>query len=317
MIEGQIKDIGRIGVLMGGCSSERDISIKSGTAVLKALKETGCDAVAVMIDSEDPAVNTPVLKQARIQAAFIAMHGRYGEDGGIQSLLECLHIPYAGSKPAASRLAMNKHLTQEALRRAGLPIPDFCVVTERATAEAKVRESFGREAVVVKPVKQGSSIGVHIVMKPDDLKPALDDAFRYDEEVLVERFIHGRELTAGILGGQALPIVEIRSHRAFFDFEAKYQKGLTEYIVPAELSSETTARIQALALSVFDTIGCRDFARVDFLLDAAKRPYILEVNTIPGFTGTSLLPMAARCAGYEFPQLCVKLIMLALEATRV
>jgi len=204
-------------------------------------------------------------------------------------------------------------LTQEALQQAGLPVPDFCVVTKNGRAVVIVRQRFGEHAVVVKPVTQGSSIGVHIVRQEEDLQPALDDAFRYDEEILVERFVQGREFTVGILGDQALPVVEIKSRHMFFDFEAKYQKGLTDYSVPAQLNPETASSIQTLALDVFDTIGCKDFARVDFLLDAAEQPYILEINTIPGFTGTSLLPMAAQCAGYEFPQLCVKLMMLALK----
>ncbi|MEW5895141.1 MAG: D-alanine--D-alanine ligase [Candidatus Omnitrophota bacterium] len=313
-----VNQFGRVGVLMGGCSSEKKISIKSGEAVLKALKESGVTAMPVVIESENDAVNEEKIAGAGIDVAFIAMHGRYGEDGGIQTLLEKMVIPYAGSGPEASRRAINKAVTQQMLRRTGLPVADFIVVKrEQLSSLPQLMKVFNNGPVVVKPVSQGSSIGVHIVHQPADLNGAVSDAFQYDQEILIEKFIHGRELTVGILADKALPVVEIRTKSEFFDYEAKYQKGMTEYIVPAELNPETAGTIQEAALKVFRVIGCRDFSRIDFLLSDCEQPYILEVNTIPGFTGTSLLPMAANCAGLDFQQLCLTLVGMALDRAAI
>ncbi len=310
----QLNDCGRIGVLMGGCSSERAISLKSGQAVLQALQGEGLDAVAVVLDSEDAGTNRALLRDMGIRVGFIALHGRYGEDGGIQSLLDECGIVYPGSGVQASRLAIHKVLTQTILKQRGLSVADFCALKKTCSdAPAVIQQTLGGYPVVVKPASEGSSIGIQIVKDPSFLEDALAHAFHYGEDVLVERFIRGRELTVGILGHQALPIVEIQHSHAFFDFEAKYQKGQTEYIVPARLDSQLTRTIQAFGLAAFDAVGCRDFARVDFLLAEDQTPYILEINTIPGFTGTSLLPMAARESGYEFPQLCLTLLRMALE----
>lgn len=309
-----LKQFGRIGVLMGGCSSEKEISLKSGKAVLTALVDEGMDAVAVLIDSEEAAVNKQVLADSGIRLGFIAMHGRYGEDGGMQTVLDEMDIPYAGSGPAASRRAMNKIVTQTALKEAGLPVADFCVLEKGCSnVVSHVENIFHGAAVVVKPAAEGSSIGICIVDDYARLDAAVQAAFHYGDQVLVERFIKGRELTVGILGDKALPIVEIKTACGFFDFEAKYQKGKTEYLVPAHLDDKIAERIKTLSLEAFCTMGCRDFSRVDVLLADEKKPYILEINTIPGFTATSLLPMAAKSAGCDFAQLCVKLMLLALE----
>lgn len=303
-----------IGVLMGGCSSEREISFKSGKAVLKAFTDAGLDAVSLVIDSEEAQVNKRLLQESGVCFAFIALHGRYGEDGGIQTVLDEIGIPYAGSGPQASRTAMNKILTQKILKAAGLPVADFCAVSKTLPSPGNmVREFFKGDAVVIKPALEGSSIGIRIVRDDAQIEDALSQAFMYGDDVLAERFVKGRELTVGILGGQALPIVEIRTSRGFFDFEAKYQKGMTEYLVPADLPAETAGQIGSLALAAFQAVGCRDFARVDFLLAEDGNPVILEINTIPGFTETSLLPMAAACAGYDFSGLCVQLMRSALE----
>jgi len=311
----EVKQFGTVGVLMGGCSSEKAISLKSGKAVCEALRAAGCVIKEIVIESEDAKQNRPRITEAAIDIAFIAMHGHYGEDGGIQSLLEEMGICYVGSDAAASRKAIDKVVTQECFRKAGLPIPDFWVLSRshREVPVAVEQLLASGAAVVVKPASQGSSIGVHIVRRREELDAALADAFGYDERLLVDRFIRGRELTVGILEDRALPIVEIKPTHAFFDFEAKYQKGLTEYIVPAPLDSSVAAALQKDALNAFRVLGCRDFSRVDFILDEKNQGYILEINTIPGFTGTSLLPMAARCAGYEFSQLCVTLIANALK----
>lgn len=308
----KIKALGPVGVLMGGCSSEREISLKSGRAVLTALAGAGVDAREICIDSEDADVNTQALQRSGIRVAFIAMHGRYGEDGGIQAVLDSLAIPYPGSGALASRMAMNKIATQTALKQAGLPVADFCVLEQgQQDFRARIQDFFGGDAVVVKPAAEGSSIGIRVVRDYASLDDAVRQAFQYGGQVMVERFVHGRELTVGLLGEQALPVVEIRAPYGFFDFEAKYKKGATEYIVPAPLETGVAERASAISLAVFRTTGCRDFARVDLLLSEAGDLYILEINTIPGFTGTSLLPMAAACAGYDFTQLCLKLLSLA------
>lgn len=305
-------NFGRVGVLMGGCSSEREISFKSGQAVLAALLEAGVDAFEVVIDSEDAAINRQFLKELEIDLAFIALHGQYGEDGGIQSLLEDMNIGYVGSGPEASRRAINKVLTQSALKEADLSVADFCVVRKGDhDLKKNIEDVFQGDAVVIKPASQGSSIGIFIVTDYSDLESALEQAFEYEEEILIERFIKGRELTVGVLGDQVLPIVEICPRNSFFDFEAKYQKGLTDYIVPAEMADDMALDIQYLGLKASHVIGCRDFSRVDFIVSEDGVPYILEINTIPGFTETSLLPMAAQCAGYDFCELCVKLIKMA------
>lgn len=308
----EIKNLGRIGVVMGGCSSEREISFKSGRAVVAALQEAGADVVEVVIDSVDAKVNAKVIRGFNPDIVFIALHGSYGEDGGIQILLEDMGLAYAGSGPEASQRAIDKVVTQTLLRQAGIPVADFFVVDKNmSNPEVAVYEFFQGDPVVVKPATQGSSIGIYIIEDYGNLGPALAQAFEYDDHVLIEHFVKGRELTVGILREQALPIVEIRSGHRFFDYEAKYQKGLTEYSVPASLDAALARHIQELALRAFQAVGCRDFSRVDLLLSEEGNPYFLEINTIPGFTETSLLPMAARCAGYEFSRLCVTLVQMA------
>jgi len=308
--------LGRVGVVMGGCSAESHISMKSGRAVAQGLRQAGADVVEIVLDTDDDQINQLLLREAQPDTVFITLHGRYGEDGTIQTLLETMGLPYIGSDPQASRLAFNKAMTQPFLKNRGWPVADFCVIRRNdASAREKVEAVFHSESIVVKPACQGSSIGISIVGQGEDPAGALARAFDYDDEVLVERFIGGRELTVGILGDQALPVVEIRAQRAFFDYEAKYQKGLTEYLVPARIPSSVTRQVQDIALGVFCSVGCRDFARVDFLLSSDDKPVILEINTIPGFTETSLLPMAAQQAGYDFSQLCVTLAAMARSRT--
>lgn len=304
----------RVGVLMGGCSSEREISLKSGQAVLKALQKAGVDVVDLIIQSEDDDENRRLINAANIDIAFIAMHGRYGEDGGIQALLERMEIVYVGSDACSSRLTINKIATQSVLREAGILVPEFLAFQEGDVGVVdNIKEMFGGKKIVLKPALQGSSIGIEIVDVGRDLAAALERVFLYDQNIIVEEFIAGRELTVGVLGERALPVVEICSSHDFFDFEAKYRKGLTTYIVPAHLDDDVADDMQQIALKTFKALGCRDLSRVDFLLSADRRPHVLEINTIPGFTETSLLPMAAESAGYDFSQLCVTLITMVLK----
>lgn len=312
MIRNDENNFGRVGVLMGGCSSEREISLKSGSAVLKSLVDAGIEAFDIVIGSEDDAVNQKLLEDYNIDIAFVVMHGRYGEDGGIQSLLERMNIEYVGSGPDASRLAINKVLTQNLLKKAGVKVANFCSFNKNdPSVVKKIQETFDGRKIVLKPASEGSSVGIVILKDNKDLVEALQRVFVYEDKILVEEFIEGRELTVGILGGIALPVVEIRSSHEFFDFEAKYQKGLTEYIVPAEIDFDMACQIQEIGMRTFHCLGCRDFARVDFMLSEDQQVYVLEINTIPGFTETSLLPMAAHCAGYDFKKLCVTLIKIA------
>jgi D-alanine-D-alanine ligase len=306
------RQFGTIGVLMGGTSSERDVSLRSGQAVADALTDEGHRVAAIDITSDDPSKIIAQIQAYPINVAFIALHGRLGEDGVIQGLLEKLEIPYTGCGVKASQTAFNKILTQKALQSAGLPVAgNFFVVDGKnvdfKTAWAKVKST----PLVVKPACEGSSIGVHIVRHPSEWEPAFKNALNYGPQVIVEEFIKGREFTAAIFDGVALPLVEICPTAKFFSYNAKYQKGATRYICPAEIPENLGTQIRDLSLKAAQLLGCGEFARVDLRVDEEQRPFILEVNTIPGFTGTSLFPKAALEAGYSFTQVCEKLLDLA------
>ena len=307
-----IKQFGRIGVLMGGYSSERDISLKSGKAVFEALQRAGCDVTALDIVERDEKKIAELIKKAGLDIAFIALHGQLGEDGLIQAILDSLNIPFTGSGKEASRRAINKVMTQALLRQNNIPVPHFFGVTNCDQASMpSIIQKIHQWPVVVKPACEGSSIGVTIVSKPDALAPALKLAWQYGPEALVEQYIQGRELTVGILNETPLPIIEICPKANFFDFSAKYQSGTTEYILPAELSDKIAEVIQQTALKTHKILGCADLSRVDFMLDEQGHYYVLEINTIPGFTSVSLLPKAAKHEGIAFEQLCLQLIELA------
>ncbi|MBF0512192.1 MAG: D-alanine--D-alanine ligase [Candidatus Omnitrophica bacterium] len=303
---------GTIGVLMGGYSSERDISLRSGEAVVDALSREGHRVLAIDIVTNDIDKIGQQIKEASLDIAFIALHGRLGEDGVIQGVLEKFKIPYIGSGVRASQIAFNKILTQKALQSAGLPIPAHYCITDGQLVEFKrVWAQIKSTPLVVKPACEGSSIGVHIVRHPSEWEPALKDALSFGPQVIVEQFIRGQELTAGVFDRDALPLVEIRPNNHFFSFSAKYQKGATQYVCPALIPESLARSIKELALRAFDVVGCEGFSRVDFRVDEKQNPFILEINTIPGFTSTSLFPKAAKEAGYSFVQVCEKLVSLA------
>ncbi len=300
----------RVGVLYGGISSEREVSLVSGTSVGSALCEAGYPVE--MIDVRD--VPMGQLTRARMDVAFIALHGAFGEDGGIQSVLEVQGVPYTGSGPLASRLAMDKAEAKDRFRRAGVPTPEGAVIEAAQPEELQLAAArpFGFP-VVIKPVANGSSVGVSVVSSEEGLAPALRKAFQVDDRLLAERFIDGRELTVGILDDQPLPIIELLYDGSHFSFNIKYTPGAASHLTDRKLPEGLPERLQAMALAAHRCLGCRGFTRVDIRLDSDLEPYVLEVNTIPGMTATSLLPDAARQAGISFTELCERAIGLALE----
>lgn len=304
----------RIAVVMGGPSAEREVSLNTGRAILAALQEKGYDAVGIDLE---PKRFIEQLREAGAQAVFIAVHGKYGEDGLLQGALELLGLPYTGSGVQASANAMDKGISKRLFLQAGISTPASRLYTAaQAKTTPLAREivaAFGLP-VVVKPATQGSSIGVTIVEAEEALADALDTAFRYDDHVLIEQFIKGRELTVAILGAddpRALPVIEIVPHSGRYDYTSKYTKGATEYRCPAPLDDAATRAVQAEALAAFTLLGCRGIGRVDVMMDAAGTPYVLEVNTIPGMTATSLVPKAAAAAGITFPDLCEQILLMA------
>lgn len=299
---------GRVGVLMGGPSSEREISLKSGWAVYQALTNEGLDAVPLEIDTDAE----EKIKEADIDAAFIALHGKFGEDGTLQRILQDLQIPYTGSGIIASLLCFDKVASRRVFKHYNIPAPKYEVLQQAAWGRRieKIDFSF---PVVVKPSNQGSSVGITLVKECSTLAAAVENAFNYDDTVLVEEYITGREITVGILDDTPLPVVEIVPQNIFFDFQAKYEKGKTAYIVPARLSARTAQEARCTALLAHNSLGCRSFSRVDMIL-AGEKPVVLEVNSIPGLTAVSLLPMAARAEGIDFGQLCLRILQSCLPA---
>jgi D-alanine-D-alanine ligase len=293
----------RIGVLLGGLSAEREVSLKSGAAVQRALAARGYDAVAIDVGRDLAAV----LVKERVELAFVSLHGRYGEDGAVQGLLELLGIPYTGSGVLASALAMNKIFAKQAFAAAGLLVAPYRTV--RRGARPTLAELGFTLPVVVKPSQEGSSVGVSIVRSLEELAPALALAEGYDEEILVETFIRGREIQVGILAERAIGAIEIVPKREFYDFTAKYTAGMAEHLCPAPLPAELTARVQAAGEQAHRALGCSGYSRVDFLVTEAGEPFILEVNTLPGMTELSLFPeIAQKCAGLEFPELVERIL---------
>ncbi len=304
----------RIGVVYGGPSSEREVSLDSGDAVASALEDSGLRVLRLVVEDEQDAARQ--LDREALDVAFIALHGRFGEDGGIQRLLDVRGIPYTGSGPLSSRVCIDKAATKRLVQTFGLPTPRYELLVKdewlRGHAEA-LGERVGYP-LVVKPNRAGSSLGVTIVRDPAQLSAALDSAFAHDASALLEAFVEGRELTVGILDGEALPVVEVTAEREFYDYQAKYQDDATRYTCPAELDPISAQAARTVAELAFELLHCRDLARVDLILPHERQmPRLIEVNTIPGFTGHSLLPKAARARGIDFADLCRRIAAMALH----
>jgi len=306
--------IGKVGVLMGGPSSEREVSFKSGKAVFEALRGADIDAVAIDIVTVDRGQNIKLLKRHDLDVVFIALHGEFGEDGGIQEILEGLSLPYTGSGVKASGLAMDKIASRKIFEEKGIRVPRYRVMHKAEWIGGLGAPADFKTPMVIKPASNGSSIGLSMIGSAKGFDQAMRLAFSFDERVLIEEYLQGREMTVGILDDAALPVIEIISKHQLFDYEAKYHVGLTDYIVPAQIDAVLSRKIQDAALAAHRALGCTGYSRADLILKD-NIPFVLEVNTIPGFTATSLLPKAAKEAGIEFAELCLKLLNLAYEKT--
>ena len=333
----------RVAVLFGGTSAERDVSIASGAQVVKALREAGHDVVAVdtargvlsgederallasgvapappdedeldLLRSGDTTAIARAPEMAGVDVLFLALHGGSGEDGTLQALLDLVGLPYTGSGMLGSALAMDKDIAKRLFRDIGVPTPAWLMAP--VTADEVERE-IGWPAIV-KPSKQGSTVGLTIVREPDALQAAIDEAFEHDDEVMIERFVPGRELTVPVMGDAALPVGEIIARHEIFDYECKYQPGMAEEIFPADLPEPIAAQAQRFALLAHRALKLRGYSRVDFRMDAGGTLWCLEVNTLPGMTAASLFPKGAAAAGMSFPVLCERLCRIAIEEHR-
>jgi D-alanine-D-alanine ligase len=283
---------------MGGPSAEREVSLRSGSAVAGGLRTAGYEVLEIDVPTRE--VTIP----AGVEAVFIALHGEFGEDGTIQALLRDRGIPYTGSGPDASRMAFDKVVSKRVFSQEKIPTPAWEVLTRNQAYTLPL-------PFVVKPARQGSSIGIHVVREASEWTPAFLDALSYDDQVMVEAFVEGRELTVGVVGDEVLPVLEIRAPAGFYNYDAKYTKGRTEYLVPAPIELDEAAHCRDAAWRTFQALGCSGMGRVDIRLSVAGEPFVLELNSIPGFTETSLLPKAARAAGIEFPALCDRILRMA------
>lgn len=304
-----MKELGKVGVLYGGISAEREVSLMSGAGVHQALCDLGVDAH--LFDTQEQSLAE--LAQAGFDRVFIALHGRYGEDGTLQGALELLHIPYTGSGPMASAVAMDKVMTKRVWLQHGLPTPEFAVLTsEQDLVGLSDRLSM---PFIMKPAHEGSTVGFSRIEQADQIDAAYAVAAKFDTAVLAERFIEGRELTVPVIGtgdqARALPIIEIAAPDGNYDFENKYYSNDTQYFCPAPLDQELSDQIREYARLAYLAVGCEGWGRVDFMLDAEQKPWLLEVNTSPGMTSHSLVPMAAKAEGLSYEQLCLQLIQSA------
>ena len=306
----------KIAVVMGGPSAEREVSLNTGRAILTALQEKGYHAVGIDLV---PRHFIAQLQQEKIEVVFNAIHGLYGEDGLLQGTLEMLGIPYTGSGVLASAMAMDKTVSKRLFMSGEIPTPQSRLYNKRDidldVVLQEIQEVFG-VPVVVKAAAQGSSIGVSIVEDMADIKSAITEAFKYSGHIVVEEFIKGKELTVSILGNEqpkALPIIEIVPQSGRYDYTSKYTKGATEYIVPARLEATVAEHIQHIALEAYKLLGCRGIGRVDVMLSDDNQPYVLEINTIPGMTATSLVPKAAAAIGISFADLCEQMLLMATD----
>lgn len=308
---------GKIVVLMGGPSTEREVSLRTGNAIYEALLAKGCNVTTLDLDRDVVAK----LQAEKPDVVFIAVHGKYGEDGVVQGILDLLEIPYTGSGVLASALAMDKAISKKIFNASGIPTPRalmFGSADHRRGIEPIIEQINNQFTlpVVVKAATQGSSIGVLIVSEPEQLRAAVEEAFGYSETVVVEQYIKGQEITVAVWGNdtpQALPIVEIAPKSGCYDYKSKYTKGATEYIVPARLPETVYQAVQQTAVQAHQALQCRGLSRVDFMVEESGAFYVLEVNTVPGMTETSLVPKAAAAQGINFGDFVLKLIDLALQ----
>ena len=298
-------NFGKVAVLLGGKSAEREVSLKSGGMVLAALKKKGVDAHPFDPKERD----LQDLLKERFARVFIALHGRFGEDGTLQGALEWLGIPYTGSGVLASALAMDKVRTKRLWAADGLPTAAFEILTQETNLPA-VAKRLGTP-LFVKPASEGSSVGMTKVKRAGELEEAYALAVNYDPVVIAEKFIAGPELTVAIVGERVLPIIRIETPREFYDYEAKYVANDTRYLIPCGVTEKKERELQALSLKAFRALGCRGWGRVDMMLDKRGRPFLLEVNTSPGMTDHSLVPMAARAVGVSYEDLCMKVLEMA------
>jgi len=305
----------KIGVLMGGTSTEREVSLRSGTAIHNALKGLGYDTIAI---DAGPDICS-VLKTETIELSFLALHGGYGENGAIQGMLEVLGIPYTGSGVLASALAMDKEASKKIFLHHKIPVPPFVVIqrsafsVQRKTPNSELLTPDFNLPWVVKPVAEGSSVGVSIVKEETGFEQALETAYHYGLKAIVEKYIDGKEVHIGILNDRILGGVEVRPSLEFYSYEAKYTAGQTEYILPPEIDTKAYERAKVAAFSAHSALGCKGATRVDLRVDGEGNPYVLEVNTIPGMTETSLLPKIAKKAGLDFPALIEEMVRGALR----
>jgi len=296
----------RITVMLGGPSAEREVSLRSGVAVAEALRSLGHQ-----VSELDPQPEGWELPPC--DAVFLALHGTYGEDGTVQRQLEHLGVPFTGCDSESSRVAFDKLLTKQRCVAEGVPTPRFMFIDSPGASWPR----GWNPPVVLKPVRQGSSVGLRFVERVADWNQALSESMRYDAQVLVEERIIGRETTVGILEGKALPVVEVRPRTGVYDYHSKYTSGATEYLCPAPFDATTTARIQTAGVGAFRAVGGRDYSRVDIMVRPEGEALVLEVNTLPGMTETSLLPKAAAAAGIGYAQLCQQMVDLALKRPRL
>ena len=302
-----VADLGRVAVLMGGWSAEREVSLDSGAAVLAGLRDKGVDAHGIDVGRDI----CQVLAEGGYDRAFIIMHGRGGEDGVIQGILETLEIPYTGSGVLGSALGMDKVRCKRLWSGMGLPTPEYLLIRDEDSLDMAGTLGF---PLVVKPVHEGSSIGISKAMDAGSLRRSWVMARQFDDEVLAERWIEGGEYTVGILCEEALPVIRLETPREFYDYEAKYKVDSTSYHIPCGLSADAEAGMQEIALRAFRAVGARGWGRVDFMVDGEGQPWLMEVNTVPGMTSHSLMPMAARAAGMDFPELVWRILCDSLEA---
>lgn len=296
----------RIGVISGGLSSEREISLRSGTAVYKALTKGGFRAELIDVTANN---YKTFINEYNFHLAFIALHGRFGEDGRVQAQMENKGIKYTGSGPEASMAALDKLRSKKMFISAGLYVPEYALVRSKDEVPS-FRFSV---PCVVKPRFEGSSVGLSVVKEDNQLAPAIIESLRYDNDVIVESFIAGKEVTVGVLGEKILPVVEIKTSGGVYDYTSKYMSADTEYCIPADLPEDVYRACQSAGMRAHKALGCRGFSRADIRISRSGVPYVLEVNTIPGLTERSLLPMAAISEGLDFFQLCVKMIEKSIK----